>query len=793
MSRSTRLDVLLAALLLPLWGTAFALHVQRIASGDLAWPWVYVRAGESGGPPRVTWVRPGTRAAESGLEPGDAVLRVGRASVEGAGPAVFFAAALEEARGRGRVAVRYRRGSVERETGLVLTPAAFPWRTAPITLGFVLAGAMVLLRRAGTPLARSFFVAAVVYALHWTFFFGGPRGVTYAWIAVFAAASTLFFPLLLRPVLLFFREGGEAAPRRLPRWPWLFAIFGPVSLGWSLGTPLPPEASFRAAFVLNLAWVAALFAVLARGYRRADPRQRRRVRWVLFGLFAGLAPVLLADVAIAAEPRLARLHDVAVIAEAFIPISLWIAITRDRMFDVDRVITSATAYSIASVAAIAALLFGAPRFAAATSGLLGLSPAAAQALISLAVAAAVLPAQRSLRPRVERIFFAERHALQRGFERLLAELGDARDASALLELLGRRLEALLRPRGWAVYGALGEDFDLLLAGGETRERLPARIAGRALAGLGAERVIDLEARAGLREELAASPSGNRDGPAGAALLLPIPRGPVLWGLVCLGEKSSGDMYTTTDRALLAAVADKASAALLRFDETELLRQERAMRSSLERYVPSTVASRIARGDALEGGERIVSVLFVDVRGYSSYSERIGADAVFRSISRLTDAVSDVIRRGGGTVVEFLGDGVMALFGAPEPLPEHARAAVDAACEIVAAVEELGLARGGGTKASLAVGVGVATGPAFVGNIETGDRLIYTAIGDTVNLASRLQGLTRTLDAAVAIDATTREQAGSATARFENRGALPVRGRRAPVEVWTVPLARSAAG
>src|SRR5262249_22824456 len=156
---------------------------------------------------------------------------------------------------------------------------------------------------------------------------------------------------------------------------------------------------------------------------------------------------------------------------------------------------------------------------------------------------------------------------------------------------------------------------------------------------------------------------------------------------------SGDVYTTTDLALLAAVAVKLSGELMRFDAAEILRLERAMGTALRRYVPEPVAKRLSLGQAIEGGERSVSVLFVDIRGYTTYSEQHEAGTVFSVVNRYTEAMSAVIQRRGGTVLEFLGDGLMAVFGAPEPLPDHARIAVEAACEMVAAVRGLGLGAG----------------------------------------------------------------------------------------------------
>src|SRR5262249_60826887 len=100
-----------------------------------------------------------------------------------------------------------------------------------------------------------------------------------------------------------------------------------------------------------------------------------------------------------------------------------------------------------------------------------------------------------------------------------------------------------------------------------------------------------------------------------------------------------------------------------------------MSEGLRRYVPEPVAARLERGQPIEGGEREVSVLFVDIWGYTAYSEQQAAGTVFSMVNRYTEAVSEVIQRRGGTVVEFLGDGLMAVFGALAPPPPHPRPAL----------------------------------------------------------------------------------------------------------------------
>jgi adenylate cyclase len=143
------------------------------------------------------------------------------------------------------------------------------------------------------------------------------------------------------------------------------------------------------------------------------------------------------------------------------------------------------------------------------------------------------------------------------------------------------------------------------------------------------------------------------------------------------------------------------------------------------------------------------------------------------------------------VAEFNGDGMMAIFGAPTLLPKKERAAVAASREIVRSVRSVEV--GAGRQQLLEVGVGIATGKAFVGNIQSIDRLIWRAIGDTSNLAARLQALTRELNAAIVIDSATKTGAADAAGDFERHERIPIRGRRQTADIYVLPLTSSISG
>jgi adenylate cyclase len=258
----------------------------------------------------------------------------------------------------------------------------------------------------------------------------------------------------------------------------------------------------------------------------------------------------------------------------------------------------------------------------------------------------------------------------------------------------------------------------------------------------------------------------------------------LLAFLCLGPKHSGDIYTSTDLALLTAVANVVSTQLELMDQEEITRGARTMQRELRRYVPATVARELESGADLEARERSVSVLFVDIRGYTGYSENRQAQEIFKTINSYTQTVSAIVAKFNGTVVEFNGDGMMAVFGAPHVLAGKEHAAVAAGSEIGTAVQSI---RGPDAPlGEISVGVGIATGAAFVGNIHSADRTIWTVLGNTTNLAARLENLTRELDAAMVIDQSTWRAAGEPP-EFQLREQVAIRGRSQREDLYSLAV------
>jgi adenylate cyclase len=191
------------------------------------------------------------------------------------------------------------------------------------------------------------------------------------------------------------------------------------------------------------------------------------------------------------------------------------------------------------------------------------------------------------------------------------------------------------------------------------------------------------------------------------------------------------------------------------EERERLR----IRKAFESYVaPAVVQEMLKHPEALRlGGERrVISVLFTDIRGFTTMSEDLDPEALVKLLHDFLNPMSNIIIDQGGTIDKYMGDAIMALFGAPLEQPDHARQACRAALRMEDTLEELNRQWTKQGRPPLRIGVGVNSGPVAVGNMGS-DRLFdYTAIGDNVNLASRLEGLTKYYGTNVLISQATAE-------------------------------------
>jgi adenylate cyclase len=219
------------------------------------------------------------------------------------------------------------------------------------------------------------------------------------------------------------------------------------------------------------------------------------------------------------------------------------------------------------------------------------------------------------------------------------------------------------------------------------------------------------------------------------------------------------------------------------------RERRNLRTLFARFVPAEVVDQVierAGEDLRLGGvRRDGTAMFCDLRGFTAFSEALEPARVVDVVNVFLAEMGDAVLSHGGTLVSYLGDGFMALFGAPLEQPDHAERAVAAAREMVDErlprfnrwLSEQGIDH------QFRMGIGLNSGPVMSGNVGSERRLEYTAMGDTVNTASRLESMTKETGCQLLVAESTRSRL-RAPDELVYVDELPVRGRRATVRLWT---------
>ena len=239
--------------------------------------------------------------------------------------------------------------------------------------------------------------------------------------------------------------------------------------------------------------------------------------------------------------------------------------------------------------------------------------------------------------------------------------------------------------------------------------------------------------------------------------------------VMLGEFDTRVPVVTTDETgeLARSFNDMASG----------LAERERIRTIFGTYVDRDVAEYILRhGPSLEGEEVEVTVMFIDVRGFTAYAERSTAPEVVAKLNKLFATVVPLIEQHGGHVDKFVGDGLLAVFGAPVRHDDHADRALEAALAIADAIADP-------VGDALQIGVGLNSGQVVAGNIGSTDRVEFSVIGDPVNVAARVEAATRDTGDQILISEHVHRRLQRCRVEFDQRTDVALKGKRAPVTLF----------
>jgi adenylate cyclase len=216
------------------------------------------------------------------------------------------------------------------------------------------------------------------------------------------------------------------------------------------------------------------------------------------------------------------------------------------------------------------------------------------------------------------------------------------------------------------------------------------------------------------------------------------------------------------------------------------RRARDIRRMFSSYVSKRIVDELIKDPSkakLGGDRKEITVLFSDIRGFTSFSEKHQPEEVVKLLNEYLGAMTEIVFAHEGTLDKFVGDAIMALWGAPVGQPDHAERAVRCALAMIERLEQLQAKWRSEGKYAIDIGIGINTGDMVVGNMGAeGKKMDYTVIGDNVNLGARLEGLTRQYNNHIIISEFTYEKVKH-LARVNELGSVTVKGKQQPVVIY----------
>ncbi len=243
---------------------------------------------------------------------------------------------------------------------------------------------------------------------------------------------------------------------------------------------------------------------------------------------------------------------------------------------------------------------------------------------------------------------------------------------------------------------------------------------------------------------------------------------VLYGDRKFGSSQADTPIGELEATLLEVIAGAVSSGLAR-------QRQEAIRASMTQFFSPSVTERLEHNeDLLTGRDADVSVLFCDIRGFSGITERVGAQRAIEWINDVLTELSQCVMRTDGVLVDYVGDELMAMWGAPADQPDHAVRACKAAIDMLSLIDPLRERWSDITSDRFGFGIGINTGIARVGNTGSKVKFKYGPLGNTVNVASRIQGITKKLGVSALISDSTAKEIDRANKKFKHRRLAVVR-------------------
>ena len=662
---------------------------------------------------------------------------------------------------------------------------------------YMLIGAVVYILKPDKIVSWALLVACFFLGL-WSITTFDMQSTHFGFIRFYLFAAAVF-PAALVHFSLYFPEPKKFAIKhpKIQILPYIIALA--IAIPMELLYPNRPFGLFYSLALLYMivAAVAVLYPVNVAYFKPASALGRQRAKVVLMGatiafpipVFAYFSQLIFGDfLGFRVQTNFLAIFLV------FFPASLAYAIVRHNLFDVDVLVKRALGYTI-----ITAIIIGAYALVSIPLNLIIGQYAMSQSrafpvLFTLGVIVVFNPLRDRVKAFVDRAFFRKEYDYGEVIDKISGAITSLLDLGQILQrLTGTFANDMFIDNSSVMLLDPGKaEYRVFLAEGEKKQEIEKIVLSREEPII---KIIEEEKREITKYDALEDPKYksvseecvNKFAELESSLLIPLVYQDDVIGLFTLGDKKSGKFFNRQDIDLLQTIANQGAVAIKNASMLEEIIEKERLKTkimdSFGKYVTSEVRDQILEGRIpLDGELKDVTVLFADLRGFTTMTESTNPKEVVKIINGYFSEMAEAIGANHGLVLQFIGDEIEAVFGAPTALEDHPTHAVRAGLamrEKLISVNEKLEKKG---YAPLRHGVGIHTGNVVAANIGSEDRLSYALVGDTVNAASRIQSLNKEYHTDILISSITLNRL---TKFFEGEklGATNVKGKKEPLEIF----------
>jgi class 3 adenylate cyclase len=556
--------------------------------------------------------------------------------------------------------------------------------------------------------------------------------------------------------------------------------------------------------------VAAFIVLTLKAYiKKSSDLARQRAKVVLFGVVLALPFPAVTFFAVNMGFSLAGLKimtNLTVIPVLIFPASIAYAIAKHNLFDVDVYIKRAVGYGI--MTAVVGLTYFAIQVGVRTAfqPIFGEhSEKIYPILFAVLVVFLFNPLNRTVQTAVDKLFYRKKFSYKETVTRVSNALTSMLDLDEVIRKLinTARLEMFIDKAGVLILDEKKKECQTMFIGDETEPVKPnenecIQYDDPFISVLTKNKklvtIYDINEDPHYRD--IKDTCSERFARMGVSMVLPLVYQDTVKGALALGYKKSGHFYTRADIDLLNTLANSGAVAIENAKLVDQIKKEEIIRTNLSRYLSPGVVEDIIHKDVevnLGGDRKVVTILFMDLIGFTSLSEKLQPEEVVSILNEYFTEMSKGIFKWRGTLDKFAGDQIMAFWGAPFEQLNHAELAVQCALEVSKTLDELQKKWEKEGKPVLNCGIGINTGEVLVGNIGVeGMKMDYTVIGDAVNLAARVEKITRQYESRILITEFTFEHIRNSIdsgrmggVKFTDLAVVKVKGKEQGVRIYRV--------